>query len=245
MTLLVIQYIVLQQINIKCQIRKKEIFNAVYYSKSKEICLKIITEFSTHFACFCLNSLDVIDILTEVTNEYNIKGEDKKIKFLIAKINSNMYSIKNSKFHKGNKDKNKNINNKVKYLNKFLNKNYLQGKLGKNNSNLILLNTMKYLPFKDYINIMLVNKATYNLISKILYKNILINVDENIPEEIWNKNKIPNVWKYPELRIKIWKLLLHYKKEDYSKLKENIDENKIQDYNIIKLDTKRINSLLP
>ena len=224
----------------KDEIRKKEIFNAIYYSKSKEICLKIITEFSTHFACFCLNSLDVVDILTEVTNEYNIKGEDKKIKFLIAKINSNMYSIKNSKFYKGNKDKNIKVDNKVKYLHKFLNKNYLHGKLGKNNSNLILLNAMKYLPFKDYINIMLVNKSTYNLISKILYKNILINVDENIPEEIYNKYKIPNVWKYPELRIKIWKLLLHYKKEDYNKLKENINEKKIQDYNIIKLDTKRM-----
>ena len=224
----------------KDEIRKHEIYNAIYYSKSKEICLKVINEFSTHFACFCLNSLDIVDILNEVTNEYNIKGEEKTIKFLIAKINSNMYSIKNSKFSKGNKYIDNKTGNETKYLNKFLNKNYLHGKLGKNNISYILLNAMKYLLFSDYINILRVNKSTFKLISKILYKNLLINVDEIIPEEIYNKNKIPNVWKNPKLRIVIWKLLLHYKKENYDEILKNLDENKIQYLNIIKLDTKRM-----
>ena len=224
----------------KDEIRKHEIYNAIYYSKSKEICLKVINEFSTHFACFCLNSLDIVDILNEVTNEYNIKGEEKTIKFLIAKINSNMYSIKNSKFSKGNKYIDNKTGNETKYLNKFLNKNYLHGKLGKNNKIYILLNAMKYLLFSDYISILRVNKSTYKLISKILYKNLLINVDEIIPEEIYNKNKIPNVWKTPKLRIVIWKLLLRYKKENYDQILKNLDENKIQYLNIIKLDTKRM-----
>ena len=226
----------------KDEIRKKEIYHAIYYSKSKEICLKKITEFSTHFACFCLNSLDVIDIISEITSQYQMTIEEKRIKYLIAKINSNMYSIKNAKFYKGNKEINDNNNkdNKVKYLNKFMNKNYLHGKLGKNNQSLILLNLMKYLPFKDYINILKVNKATYKLISKILYKNMLMNVDEIIPEEIYIKNKIPNVWKNPQLRITIWKLLLNYKKVDYQNLVNNLDESKIEYLNIIKLDTKRM-----
>jgi hypothetical protein len=228
----------------KDEIRKKEIYHAIYYSKSKEICLKKITEFSTHFACFCLNSLDVIDIISEITSQYQMTMEEKRIKYLIAKINSNMYSIKNAKFYKGNKEINDNNNNnkdnKVKYLNKFMNKNYLHGKLGKNNQSLILLNLMKYLPFKDYINILKVNKATYKLISKILYKNMLMNVDEIIPEEIYIKNKIPNVWKNPQLRITIWKLLLNYKKVDYQNLVNNLDESKIEYLNIIKLDTKRM-----
>ena len=222
----------------KDEIRKQEIYNAIYQSKSKEICLKIITEFSTHFACYCLNSLDVVDILTEITNEYEIKGEEKRIKFLIAKINSNMYSIKNSKFYHGNKDIND--DKEIKYLDKFMNKNYLQGKLGKNNQSLILLNLMKYLPFEDYINILKVNKSTYKLIKRILYKNLLINVDEVIPEEIYAKNKIPNVWKNPKLRINIWKSLLHFKKVDYDELIKNLDEKKIECLNIIKLDTKRM-----
>ena len=67
----------------KDEIRKQELYNAVYYSKSKEIALKIITEFSMHFACFSLKSLDIIDILTEITNEYKIKEEEQKIKYII------------------------------------------------------------------------------------------------------------------------------------------------------------------
>ena len=151
----------------KDEIRKQELYNAIYYSKSKEIALKTIAEFSVHFACFCLNLLDIMDILTEISEEYNLKDEEKKIKFLVAKINSNMYSIKSSKFHKFNLDKNsKNNDNNIKrkYLNKFLNKNYLKRKIGKNNKGLILLNAMKYLPFNEYIKILTVNKSTYELI---------------------------------------------------------------------------------
>ena len=227
----------------KDEIRKQELYNAIYYSKSKEIALKTIAEFSVHFACFCLNLLDIMDILTEISEEYNLKDEEKKIKFLVAKINSNMYSIKSSKFHKFNLDKNsKNNDNNIKrkYLDKFLNKNYLKRKIGKNNKGLILLNAMKYLPFNEYIKILTVNKSTYELIRRILYKNILINVDEDTTEEEYNKNKIPNVWKNPKLRITIWKLLLNYKKVNYNELKDSLNKKDIQNINIIKLDTKRM-----
>ena len=224
----------------KDEVRRQELYNAVYYSKSKEIALKIITEFSVHFACFCLNLLDIMDILTIITEEYNIKGEENRIKFLVAKINSNMYSIKNSNFSRNNIDKKENKNSKIKYIDKFMNKNYLKRKIGKNNKGLILLNAMKYLPFKEYINILKVNKATYKLISRILYKNLLMNVDEDISDDDLKKNKIPNVWKEPKLRIKIWKILLNYKKVDYNELKNKLNQNSIQNINIIKLDTKRM-----
>ena len=224
------------------EIRKQELYNAVYYTKSKEIALKIITEFSVHFACFCLNLLDIMDILTEVTEEYNIKGEEKRIKYLVAKINSNIYSVKSSKFNKLikiNTNENKN-NNGIKYLNKFMNKNYFKRNIGKNNKSLILLNSMKYLPFKEYINILTLNKTTFQLISRILYKNLLMNVDEVISENEYMKNKIPNVWKNPKLRITIWKLLLNYKNVNYTELKNNLSKEKIENINIIQLDTKRM-----
>ena len=224
------------------EIRKQELYNAVYYTKSKEIALKIITEFSVHFACFCLNLLDIMDILTEVTEEYNIKGEEKRIKYLVAKINSNIYSVKSSKFNKLikiNNNENKN-NNGIKYLNKFMNKNYFKRNIGKNNKSLILLNSMKYLPFKEYINILTLNKTTFQLISRILYKNLLMNVDEVTSENEYMKNKIPNVWKNPELRITIWKLLLNYKNVNYTELKNNLSKEKIENINIIQLDTKRM-----
>ena len=225
----------------KDEIRKQELYNAVYYSKSKEIALKIITEFSIHFACFGLKSLDVIDILTEITNEYKIKDEEQRIKYLIAKINSNMYSVKNSKFNKVISDskKEKNKGNK-KYFNKFMNKDYLKRKLGKNNKSVIILNAMKYLDFKYYINLLTLNKATYKLISRILYKNLLMNIDENITEEEQKIIKIPNVWKNPKLRITIWKLLLNYKHVNYDELKNRLSKEKIENINIIQLDTKRM-----
>ena len=226
------------------EIRKQELYHSVYYSKSKEVALKIINEFSVHFACFCLNPTDIMDILNEISDEYNIKGEEKRLKYLVAKINSNMYSIKNSKFKKLNLEKNeKNINNngnKNYFSEKFLNKNYLKRKIGKNNKGLILLNAMKYLPLNDYINILKVNKSTYKLISRILYKNLLMNVDEVIPENDTKEIKIPNVWKNPELRIRIWKILLNYKKVDYFELKKKLNKENIPNINIIKLDTKRM-----
>ena len=220
----------------KDEIRKQEIYNALYQSKSKEVCLKVLSEFSKHFSFFCLSKTDIDNIIDEIINEYQIKGEEKRIEYLKSKINSNIYSIKISKLYQLNKEKNNRNNKNSKYLNKFLNKNYLKKKIGKNNQSLIILNSMKYLPFEDYINILKVNKATYELISRILYKNVLINIDEYVPEEI----KVPKVWKNPKLRLKIWKLLLHFKKVNYEELVKNIDKNRIQCINIIDLDTKRM-----
>lgn len=220
----------------KDEIRKQEIYNAIFQSKSKEVCLKVLSEFSKHFLCFCLSKNDIDNIINEIINEYDIKGEEKRIEYLKFKINSNMYSIKNSKLYQLKKEIYNRGNKNTKCLDKFLNKNYLKKKIGKNRQSLIILNLMKYLPFEDYINILKVNKETYELISRILYKNVLINIDENIPEE----KKIPNVWKNSNLRLKLWKLLLHFKKVNYDELVKNIDKNSIQCINIIDLDTKRM-----
>jgi len=220
----------------KDEIRKQEIYNAIYQSKSKEVCLKVLSEFTKHFLLFCLNKNEIDNIIDEIINEYQIKGEEKKIEYLKSKINSNMYSIKNSKLYHLNKEINNRNNKNGKHLNRFLNKNYLKKKIDKSNQSLIILNLMKYLPFEDYINILKINKATYQLISRILYKNVLINIDENFPEE----SKVPKVWKNPKLRLTIWKLLLHFKKVNYDELVKNIDKNSIQCINIIDLDTKRM-----
>jgi hypothetical protein len=204
--------------------RRKEIFIEVCNKISSEVAMRLIKDFIVHFSCFCVESYDVIDIITELTSRYKIVGEEKQIKFFMSIFNSNMYSIKNTKFKIISKD----LNN-TKNDSKFMNKNYLQGNANKNNKSLILLNIMKYLPYSDYINILLVNKATYNLIINILYSNLLTNIEEDIPKEIEKKNPIPNVWKHPELRLKIWKILLHFKNDiDYKQLVESIKkkENK-------------------
>ena len=222
----------------KENLRRKEIFIEVYNKISSEVAMRLIKDFIVHFSCFCVESYDVIDIISELSNRFKIVGEEITIKYFISIFNSNMYSIKNTKFKIISKDLNKNKNDS-----KFMNKNYLQGIAHKNNKSLILLNIMKYLPYSDYINILLVNKTTYNLIINILYSNLLINTEENVPEEIVKKNPIPNVWKHPELRLRIWKYLLHFKNDvNYKELVEKIkkEENKQECFDLIELDVKRM-----
>ena len=161
----------------------------------------------------------------------------------MAIFNSDIYSIKNSNFVITSL--NNNYNNNENRLSKFMNQNYLKGNSNKNNKSLIILNVMKYLPFSDYKNILLINKTTYNLIIKVLYSNLLINIDEDIPEEYYKKNPIPNVWKHPNIRIKIWEYLLNSNKNETINYKEIIDkitkkENKLESFDLIELDVKRM-----
>ena len=219
--------------------RMKEIFNEVYNKISSEVAIRLIQDCIVHFSCFCVESYDVIDIIAEISNKFKIIGEEKRIKFFISIFNSNMYSIKNSKF----KITTENLKENSSNISKFMNKNYLQGNANKNNKSLILLNLMKYLPYSDYKNILLVNKSTYSLIINILYSNLLTNVDENIPEEYLKKNSVPNVWKNPELRLKLWKSLLKFKGDvDYKQLVLDINkpENKRECFELIDLDIKRM-----
>ena len=219
-------------------LRKKEIYNEVYKNITNEVAIRMIKDFIVHFSCFCVESYDVIDIVSDISNKYKIIGEEKKIKYFISILNSNMYSIKNTKFKITSENLNRNSD-----LSKFMNKNYIQGNVNKNNKSLILLNIMKYLPFSDYKNILLVNKSTYKLIIHILFANLLINVDENIPEEYLKKNPIPNVWKTPDLRLKIWKYLLNFKNDvNYKQIIEDInkEENKQDCFELIEMDVKRM-----
>ena len=163
----------------------------------------------------------------------------------MAIFNSDIYSIKNSNFVITSL--NNNYNNNENRLSKFMNQNYLKGKANKNNKSLIILNVMKYLPFSDYKNILLINKTTYNLIIKVLYSNLLINIDEDIPEEYYKKNPIPNVWKHPNIRIKIWEYLLNTNKNksinyNYKEIIDKISkkENKLESFDLIELDVKRM-----
>jgi len=158
----------------------------------------------------------------------------------LAIFNSNMYSIKNTNFGITSLD-----NNYENRLSKFMNKNYLKGHANKNNKSLIILSIMKYLPFSDYKNIILINKSTYKLIIKVIYSNLLTNIDEDIPDDYYKKNPIPNVWKHPNIRIKIWEYLLNSNKNNSINYREIIDklnnkEDKNENYNLIELDVRRM-----
>ena len=220
--------------------RKKEIYEEIYNKIIVDVVTKLIKDFIVHFSCFSVESFDVIDIITNVTNKYKITSEEKKIKYLMAIFNSNMYSIKSTNFRIINKEDN-NINETR--LEKFMNQNYLKGNSNKNTKTLIILNAMKYLPFSEYKNILLLNKPIFKLIIGILYSNILINIDEDIPDDYSKKNPIPNAWKTPNIRIKIWKYFLKYKNNiNYSEITEKIskEENKQESFEMIRLDVKRM-----
>ena len=225
----------------KEKIRKQEIYNEIYPKITYDVVFRLIKDFLVHFSCFCVKSYDVIDIISNLVNKYKIIGEEKKIKYFMAIFNSNMYSIKNTNFRIINND---DMITTESRINKFMNQNYLKGNANKNNKILIILNSMKYLPFSEYINILLLNKSTYNLIIKTLYSNLLLNIDENIPEEYSKKNNnIPNPWKNKKIRIKIWKYLLNYNKNiNYEKVLDEIKklEKKQESFEIIELDVKRM-----
>ena len=224
----------------KEKIRKKELYIEIYDKIKVEIVMRLIKDFIVHFSCFSVQSYDVVDIISNIVNKYNIIGEEKKIKYFMAIFNSNMYSIKSTNFDVVSFDSNENR------LNKFMNQDYLKGNANKNNKSLIILNVMKYLPFPDYKNVLLINKSTYNLIIKVIYSNLLINIDEDIPDEYCKKNKIPNVWKSPNIRIKIWEYLLNHNKNkneiNYKEIIEKISkkENQQENFEIIELDVKRM-----
>ena len=220
--------------------RKNEIYNEIYVTESKIIALECIRNFTTHFSVFCINSLDVVDIMYEIINIYKIEGEEKTIKYLIAMINSNMYSIKSPRFFKETYKIDKNNEKKNYYIDKFMNKCYIKGMITKTNKNSLLVNILKYLPFSEYIKILCLNKSAYNFIKKKIYKNLLINVDEELPEEITKKNNIPNVWKQPALRLKIWKLLLNFKEINYENLLNELSEKKLDIVEVIKMDVNRM-----
>ena len=225
----------------KEKIRKQEIYNEIYPKITYDVVFRLIKDFLVHFSCFCVKSYDVIDIISNLVNKYKIIGEEKKIKYFMAIFNSNMYSIKNTNFRIINND---DMITTESRINKFMNQNYLKGNANKNNKILIILNSMIYLPFSEYINILLLNKSTYNLIIKTLYSNLLLNIDENIPEEYSKKNNnIPNPWKNKKIRIKIWKYLLNYNKNiNYEKVLDEIKklEKKQESFEIIELDVKRM-----
>ena len=224
----------------KEKIRKKKLYEKIYDEIKAEISMRLIKDFLVHFSCFSVKSYDVVDIISNIENKYNIIGEEKKIKYLLAIFNSNMYSIKNTNFGITSLD-----NNYENRLSKFINKNYLKGHANKNNKSLIILSIMKYLPFSDYKNIILINKSTYKLIIKVIYSNLLINIDEDIPDDYYKKNPIPNVWKHPNIRIRIWEYLLNSNKNNSINYREIIDklnnkEDKNENYNLIELDVRRM-----
>ncbi len=212
----------------------KEKFNKYYDENKKSISIGILRDFIFHFSCFNLDSSDIVEIINETSIKYNFDDEKDKLKFFVAVVNSNLFSVKNIKFNSFKVDfysirKEDEIDN-------FLNKNYLKNPKNRDNKSSILLNTLKYLNYSDYINLMCLDKKTSKIITRKIYKNLLLNLNELTSQ----KFKIPNIQNFPELRLKIWKKLLNFKPINYKEILLKLEKENLPISNTINLDIIRM-----
>ena len=225
--------------NIKNNQKKSEKF---YKNNKKSIAINVLKDFIIHFSCFNLDSSDVFDIISEISNEYEFSDEQTMIKLIISMINSNMYSIKNTKFNFQKNDFN--LLKKGKKLdNYFISKNYIKNT--KDNKIQFILNSLKYLNCKDFINLMCLNKNFNNIISKILFKFILFTNDENLLKKYLispiNLQKHLLIWKkilHSNIKIKNPEKFPNFSFEDLKK--KFPEENKNNRFELIRLDVMRM-----
>lgn len=208
----------------------QDILDKIIHKIRAEVAFNVIKDFIPHFSFFNVDSTDIVNIITQVSVQYQFTEDKNKIHYLIAIVKSNKYSIKNSKTQKTkNKDdtffiineSNININD-----NKIINKNYLKKERIKDKTLAIILNSMKYLKNSDHISIMCLNKYYMKSISTIYYKNVLTQA----------KNNVSN-------HIKIWKQLLNCSQNKNAQLYTNSikDLKKINKeiFELIKMDVDR------
>jgi len=185
-----------------------EKYNQYIIENKKNISMEILKNFVPHFSCFNLGSSDIIEIINDTSVQYCFNEEKEKLKFFMTVINSNFYSIKNIRFKFQNLNSNS-IKKDDFYSNHFLNKNYLSKPRNRENKILIILNS------SDYVNLMCLDKKLNKIITRVIYKNLLLNLNESISKKV----KIANIQNNKEIRIKIWQKLLNYKTLNYKEIK--------------------------
>lgn len=165
--------------------------------KNKEL-FTIIKDFIHHFSNFSLDMSNSNDIIIEISNQFKLSNE--QISFYISYLNSNIFSIKNKKLtdttesNQTKKDFNYMNKQKVRRSNKRTLKEL----------SILLTASINYLNFKDYLNLISLNKLFSTHGEKIIYKNLLLS-DKTISLNLSFNN-----------HIKIWYYLLKYNKKDFS-----------------------------
>ena len=165
------------------------------------------------------------EIIVDLSTKY--KFNNKYVTFFIAKLNSNIFSIKNQNLSK--KEKKYELNYDKLYFNtdKKLFKKILDNKMR------CVVYSLKFFDIKDIPKLLCLNKTYNEKFLKLVYKNILI--------------------KYRDMDLKthiaIWKIILGYSKikkdYNYKKILEQVQKNLPQknEKDIISLDVKRTNFL--
>lgn len=148
----------------------------------KDVCI-IIKDFLFHLSNFSLDSNDANDILIDLASTFKLT--DNQLSLCVSIINSNLYSIKcKSNTHHS-------VKKPLLFNEKIIESNFLQKKAFKNDKSCrygIIMNALKYLPYREYINIISLNSTYQKKVSKYIYQSLLwdnLLVNENQRVSIW------------------------------------------------------------
>lgn len=164
-------------------------YGQLFNEKQPLIALEIIENYIQHFANFNYDVSESIEVVSNLINKFKL---DKDImNYLIALINSNMFSIKNKSI-KLETNKTEEFLLKTKpYIDKAFDKfkDYYNKKLS------CIGYSLRYLTPNDFANVLLINKSYNEKLSPVVFKNILLK-SPDLPIKI---------------RILIWKSILKFR----------------------------------
>jgi len=195
----------------------------LYEEKLPNYAVETLEEYIHHFSSFNFDHKKSSSIIVDSSSTY--KFNYKNVTYFIAKLNSNLYSIKNNSLAKND------TKTEINYDKMFFNTDKKHFKKILDTKIRGVIYCLKYLKLNELPKVLSLNKTYNESLLKIVYKNILI--------------------KYRDMDLKthiaIWKIILGYSKVkkdyNYQKVLEQIKKAQ-QDLNpkdIISLDVKRTN----
>ena len=211
-----------KKINENKKVENEIVYGQILQEKLPIFAVEVIEKYIQHFANFNYAQEDCILIINNLYEKYKFK--EIYVEYFQAKLKSNLYTIKNQSDYFEKNDFN--VDFEKLYFNFYKSK---FKKIGNNIKLKCLVFSLPYLNFKEMVNLLCLNKENNKILTKIIYKNILL--------------------KKHDLSIKthiaIWKILLNYtstkKKFNYSEIKKKNEDTqrKIPSRDIIDLDVAR------
>ena len=193
----------------------------LYEEKLPIYAVEILEEYIHHFSSFKFDHKESSTIILDLSSSY--KFNNKYVTYFIAKLNSNLYSIKNKNLSKIEKNYDLDYDKLFFNTDKKLFKKILDKKIR------CLVYSLKFVEIKELPKLLSLNKTYNEALLKVVYKNILI--------------------KYRDMDLKthvaIWKIILGYSKAkkdyNYQQILEQVKQSKEGNNgkDIITLDIKR------
>ena len=195
----------------------------LYEEKMPNYAVETLEEYIHHFSSFKFDHKKSSGIIVDSSSLY--KFNYKYVTYFIAKLNSNLYSIKNNNLSKNDKI------SEIDYDKLFFNTDKKHFKKILDTKIRGVIYSLKFLKLEELPKVLSLNKTYNESLLKIVYKNILI--------------------KYRDMDLKthiaIWKIILGYSKVkkdyNYQKVLEQIKQiqQEANAKDIITLDVKRTN----